>query len=185
MLDYKNNTVEQLQKEKDILIQDIKEVKGSTDNIFGFYDGFVELRAYEVDEILCAGERPFSALKQDEIICELRNNGITTIINLMQEHEFSRYDLHKINKEFKVINIPVMDESILTLNILYKIIHIIDNNKKTYLHCDVGEGRTDVAIGYYLHKKYAYEGSALIQKLQELKLKSRLDKPVDFILQYL
>lgn len=196
MLDYKNNTIEQFEnindyfksrdEEIDVVVKNIQEIKDKITNLQGFectvaqpslfesYDGFIELAAYSVDEILCAGEKPYSLFAQDEIIYELKNSGVTTIINLMQEHEFNMYHAEDINKEFKVVNIPIIDNSVPSLDVLYKIIHIIDSSKKTYIHCNLGLGRTGVIVGYYLYKKYAYIGPSIIQKIEALKLESEL-----------
>jgi len=197
MLDYKNNTqehsenineyIKSIEEKKEILVNSIKELKEELStlkhqkenipvqgSLFEQYGDFIELAAYEVDDILCAGEKPYSLFMQDQIICELRSSGVTTIINLMQEHEFSRYNSEPLYKEFKVVNIPIVDNSVPDINALHKIMHIIDKSKKTYIHCNLGLGRTDVLVGYYLYKKYAYRGSSIIQKIEKFKGKSKL-----------
>ena len=190
MLDYKNNTIaglnylQTLEDEKKDLIQSIDILKDTIqklggeknqESLFDFYDGFVELAAYEVDDILCVGEKPYSMFMQDEIISELKNSGVTTIINLMQEHEFNMYDLNPLKKQFKIINIPIIDNTVPTKEVLYKLINTIDSSTKTYIHCNLGLGRTGVVVGFYLYNKYRYKGSGLLQKIQELKIDSTLE----------
>ncbi len=154
MLDYKNNTKEQskniddyieiLEEEKDILENDIYEIEEKLSilnptkkythiqaSLFEPCDNFIELAAYEVDDILCAGEKPYSLFMQYQVICELRNRGVTTLLNLMQEHEFIKYNSEPLHKEFNVIHIPIIKNSIPSLEVLHKRIHIIDSNKKT------------------------------------------------------
>jgi len=190
MLDYKNNTIaglkylQTLEAEKSDLIKSIDILKDTIqklggeknqDSLFDFYDGFLELAAYEIDEILCVGEKPYSMFMQDEIIIELKNSGVTTIINLMQEHEFNMYDLNPLHKEFKLINIPIIDNTVPDKDILYKLINIIDSSTKTYLHCNLGLGRTGVVLAFYLHEKYGFKGNGLVQRIKELKMDSKLE----------
>ena len=198
ILDYKNNTQEQsinldryiksIEVKKDILLNDIQSLKEElTDlnyqkkykpkqrSLFDGCDEFIELAAYEVDNILCAGKKPYSLFMQDQMICELQSSGVTTIVNLMQEYEFMKYNWEILHKEFKVINIPIIDKSVPSLDVLYKIINIIDNNKKTYIHCDLGLGRTGVVVAFYLYKKYAYRGLNILKKMKDLRLKSKLE----------
>ena len=186
MLDYKNNTIaglkylQTLEAEKSDLIKSIDILKDTIqklggeknqESLFDFYDGFVELAAYEVDEILCVGEKPYSMFMQEEIISELKNSGVTTIINLMQEHEFNMYDLNPLNKEFKIINIPIIDNTVPDKDILYKVINIIDSSAKTYIHCNLGLGRTDIVVAFYLYNKYGYSKDCLQQRIEYLKNK--------------
>ena len=138
---------------------------------------FKLLKAYNIDEIVCVGSKPYSLFEQDTIIQELKDNGVTTIINLMQEYE-TKYNLVKIEieieKEFRVVNISMVDNSVPSIETLYEIIHIIDKSEKTYINCDLGLERTDVIVAYYLHKKYAYNDQSIIQKIEELKKDSIL-----------
>lgn len=135
--------------------------------MFDFDSDFVELSAYEVDDILYATEKSYSLFTQDEIICELKNNGVTTIINFMDEDEFNMYNQEAIHKEFNVIiNIRLWcrgNEGVY-LEVLNEIFYIIDSNKKTYIHCDAEFEKSDMIVGYYLHKKYTYTGLSVIQK---------------------
>jgi hypothetical protein len=187
MLDYKNNTqehfenidkyIKSLEDEKEILLNAIRTLKGKTPlqgSLFDEYNDFIELAAYEVDDILSAGEKPYSLFAQDQIICELRDSGVTTIINLMQEHEFSRYNSEVLDKEFNLVNIPIVGNNLPDINTLHKIIYTIDKSKKTYIHCDGGLGRVGVVVGYYLYEKYGYRGCSIIQKIEKFKEKSKL-----------
>jgi protein-tyrosine phosphatase len=198
ILDYKNNTLEQsenidkyivlIEEKKEILVNSIKELKEELSiinphkvsrtrqgNLFEVHDEFIELAAYEVDDILCVGEKPYSLFMQDKILCELRSSGVTTIVNLMQEHEFLKYNSEVLHKEFKVINVPIIDNTPPSLEVLYKIIHIINSNKKTYIHCDLGLGRTGFVVAFYLYKKYAYKGLNILKRIKDLKLKSKFE----------
>jgi len=130
---------------------------------------FKFLKAYDVDAILCAGTQPYSLFYQDEIIEELKDNGVTTIINLMQNKEM-KYNTIAIEKEFKVLNFPIVENSVPSIDILYEIMHAINHSEKTYIHCDLGLGRTGVIVAYYLHKKYAYTGISIFQKMEKLRL---------------
>lgn len=136
--------------------------------------GFQVLNAYEIDDILCTGEKPYSLFHQDFVIEELKNNGVTTIINLMEEHEYHKYNLVSLKKEFTVINFPIVDKSVPNIETIYKIIHSIAHSQKTYIHSNAGLGRTTVLVGYYLYKKYAYTGENIIKKIEELKKDSKL-----------
>jgi len=120
---------------------------------------FTCLKAYDVDDILCAGEKPYSLFEQSRVIQELKDNGITTIINLMQKKEI-QHNQAEISKEFKVLNIPIVKNGVPSIEVLYKIMHIIDSSEKTYIHCDLGIGRTDVVVAFYLYKKYGYQGNS-------------------------
>lgn len=181
--------IEILEAEKEILIKDIQKLKNQISaldpnkpkqnkqkGLFNLESGFVELIAYEVDDILCVGEKPYSMFNQDDIVCELRNNGVTTIINLMDKYEFNMYNQEAIKQEFNIVNIPLWSRGNESAHseVLNEIFHIIDSNQKTYINCDTELERSDIIIGYYLNTKYAYTGLSVIQKIEELKSRSNL-----------
>lgn len=136
--------------------------------------GFDTLSAYEVDDILYAGEKPYSLFDQGLMIEELKANGITSIINLMQDHEYNTYNINLINDEFNVINFPILDNSVPSEDMICEIIYNINKNEKTYIHCNLGLGRTGVVVASYLHEKYGYKSRNLIKRIDELKLTSGL-----------
>lgn len=112
---------------------------------------FTMLKAYDVDERVCAGEKPYSLFEQTRVIQELKDKGITTIINLMQEKEI-KYKQTELSKEFTIINVPVVKNSLPSRETLDEIIHIIDSSEKTYIHCDLGLRRVSAVVEFYLNK---------------------------------
>jgi len=182
-LDYKNNLllesdeIQALRIQKDVLEQKIDTLKKELQeldaglyqgSLFHFYDGFCILDAYEVDDILCAGEVPFSTYMQDEMIEELEQNGVTTIISLLQEYECSLYDFNELKKKFNVVNIPMVDYTYLDIDSFYKILYLIDKNKKSYIHCGADGKRVELFIKHYLFKRYGYMDDNLKQKIISL-----------------
>jgi hypothetical protein len=138
-------------------------------SLFHFYDGFCILDAYEVDDILCAGEPPFSTYMQDAMIEELEQNGVTTIISLLQEYEYSLYDFNVLKKKFNVVNIPMVGSAYSDIDSFYKVLHVIDTNKKTYIHCSADRRREKLFVKHYLSKRYSYVGDSLEQKVTLLQ----------------
>ena len=155
-------------------IQVCKVSKPKEELLFRTHEGFIELGAYEVDDILCAGEKPYSLFDQDLIVEELHTNGIKTIINLMQKEEFENYTTPLLEDNFKIINFPILDNSVPSKDIILHILHIINKSEKTYVHCNLGLGRTGIIIASYLHQKYAYRSKTILQKIKELKYSSKL-----------
>lgn len=135
---------------------------------------FKSLGAYQVDEILYAGEKPYSLFDQDLVIHELKAHGINTIVNLMEEHEFNRYDSNSLNAEFEVLSFPIVDNSVTDLETIARILSHIKNDSITYVHCNLGLGRTGIIVASYLHKIHGYQSSDILQKISELKENSTL-----------
>ena len=160
-----------LEQKIDTLKKEIKEFdkKPYQGSLFSFNDGFYLLNAYEVDDILCAGEPPFSTYMQDEMIEELEQNGVETIIGLFQEYECSLYDFDKLKKKFNVVNIPMVGNTYLDIDTFYKILHLIDKNKKSYIHCGADGKRVELFVKHYLSKRYGYMGDSLEQKVTLLQ----------------
>lgn len=136
---------------------------------------FNKLAAYKVDENLYAGEKPYSLFEQDEMIEELKSYGIDTIISLMEKDE-SQYDISELENEFKLFNFPILDNSVPSMKTINEILSHIDNNNTTYLHCNLGLGRTGILVASYLHQTYGYESVDIIDKIDELKKNTRLFK---------
>ena len=183
-LDYKNNFLlennefQTLNTQKAVLEQKIDTLKKELQefdkklyqgSLFSFNDGFCLLDAYEVDNILCAGEPPFSTYMQDEMIEELEQNGVTTIISLLQEYECSLYDFNELKKKFNVVNIPMADNAYLDIDSFYKVLHVIDTNKKIYIHCSADRRREELFVKSYLSKRYGYTGDSLEKKVTLLQ----------------
>ncbi len=130
--------------------------------------GFRLLDAYEVDEILCVGAQPYGLFDQDDVVQELRDNGITAIINLMQESEM-KYNRELFTKNFELIDIPLPEDKEIDDFTLRKIRHFIGKNEKIYLHSKNGLGRVEQFLTFYLHNQYSFEGKAISQKIRSLK----------------
>ena len=134
---------------------------------------FNKLAAYQVDENLYAGEKPYSLFEQDEIIDELKAHEVDTIISLMEEDE-NQYDTSSLANEFELLNFQIVDNSVPSMKTIDKILSNIDKNKITYIHCNLGLGRTGILVASYLHKIYGYESIDLLDKIIELKKDSKL-----------
>jgi len=161
-------------KENEKRLLDLRTGKLQSDRLFELpKKGFEILGAYEVDDILCAGEKPFSLLYQKKIVEELHNNGITTIITLMQESELTKYDKQDLG-EFQVLYFPMKRETFPTMDLLYEIMYHINNSKKSYIYCNRGVKRVSLIIAYYLFKKYGYREETIFKKIQQLQATSKL-----------
>ena len=132
---------------------------------------FQKLKACNIDKMLSVGVNPYSLFEQDLLIQELKDDGVTTLITLMQKSQI-KYDTKALEKEFSIVYIPVADKKIPSIESLEKIIDTIDNSKKSYIHCDVGSNRLGVVIAYYIYKKYAYRGTSILEKIEALKRES-------------
>ena len=130
--------------------------------------GFRLLDAYKVDEILCIGAQPYGLFDQEDAVQELRDNGITAIINLMQESEM-KYNRELFAENFELIDIPLQINEKIDEFILQKILHSINKNEKTYLHSHHGVVRVESFLAFYLHEKFAFNGNAILQKIKSLK----------------
>ena len=176
-----NKLITEIESEIKVLKEKIQELRQELPNckvqLSLFYDNddfFYEISAYKVDNILYAGEKPYSLFFQEEIIDELKAKGITHIINLMQSHEYKCYDTSLFSNNFKITNIELVDNSVPEIDKILEVLYAIDNNEKTYLHCNLGLGRTGVMVAVYLSKKYAFVPDTLISKIEELKQNSKL-----------
>lgn len=127
---------------------------------------------------LLAGEHPCAYHMQD---CRLRlqwllANGITSIIDLTQVHEFaeSEYLLtlyaegQKFGKKIDYYRLPVPDMAVPGISTMHQIIKTIDElsaqGQSTYIHCLGGLGRTGTVISCFL----IHQGISGVKALQNL-----------------
>ena len=129
---------------------------------------FSRLKAYNIDKKLSIGGSPYSLFEQELLIQELKDDGITTIINIMQKVKI-KYDIKVLENEFEIENILIPDKNIPNIDSLDKIIDTINKSDKSYIYCDFESNILGVIVAYYLHIEYRYKGQYIFQKIEELK----------------
>lgn len=89
----------------------------------------------------------FGPMPSANTLSQLKANGITTIVNLMEELPSVR---EVEEKQFKVIHCPVRDFSIPNkkefIKCLQKIYNELQAGEVIYVHCFGGRGRTGMAL---------------------------------------
>ena len=126
-----------------------------------------------IPDKLLAGEYPrntnYNLSKRK--IHSLENAGIKIFIDLTDKTDgLAKYD-NFLNKA-DYYNYPIIDVSVpankqLTTDILNRIDESLIQDKKVYLHCLGGVGRTGVIVGCYL-KRLGYRNYNVMDKLNEL-----------------
>ena len=132
---------------------------------------FQKLKACNIDKMLSIGVNPYSLFEQKLLIDELKNNGVITLINLMDKEEL-RYPIKELEDEFDVVNISIPDKDLPSIESLYRIMYTVDNAQKSYMHCDIGLEKLGVVLAYYMHKRYGYKGEEVLKKIEELQRNS-------------
>ena len=147
------------------------------------------LSAYQVDTNLFAGQKPYSLFDEDEIIDELKSKNIKKIISLMETNEIN-YNLTNFEKNFELLSFPIIDNTVPSYDVIQNILNNISNDVTTYVHCNLGLGRTGIIVGVYLAQRYGLCGDSILKKIDELKINSKLQnnkspitkEQIDFIL---
>ena len=127
-----------------------------------------------------AGEYPGS---KDASIAKKRiksfiDNGIDCFINLTEEHEplnkydsiveeFSGNNKNVILKRFPIQDVSVPNSKEYTIEILDFIDEQLKLNRKIYIHCWGGIGRTGTIVGCWL-SRHGSKGTNALSKLKEL-----------------
>ncbi len=140
-----------------------------------------------IKNILMAGSYPLRNTKSNNRIrASVLKQKFDVFINLMQENEkdhdgdyFKDYKRF-INSDATIIRIPIKDMDIptpfQTMKLIKTIDRFINDNKKIYLHCWGGLGRTGTIVGCYLIEKKLANKNNVLSKINELKANSSLAK---------
>ncbi|MCF6241039.1 MAG: dual specificity protein phosphatase family protein [Bacteroidales bacterium] len=129
-----------------------------------------------IENKLLAGKTPYRKNKQETYnnLAALIDNNFDLIINLTEEGEFSDYEnelmffAHGAQKNIQVIRKSIPDKELMC-----EILNIMDTalneNKKVFVHCYGGIGRTGTVIGCFLiENKYA-DKENIFDKISELR----------------
>jgi len=131
---------------------------------------------------LMAGEIPASIEPNEtlEKLNALIKSGINVVINLMEEDEtnnsnepFFDYASILVENGIECLRYPIQDLSIpseaLMHEILTKIENCLINDKKVYVHCWGGVGRTGTVIGCFLKNNQLATNETVFQMIDFLK----------------
>ena len=140
-----------------------------------------------IKNILMAGSYPLRNTKSNNRIrASVLKQKFDVFINLMQEdekdHDGEYFEDYKsfINYDATIIRMPIKDMDIptpfQTMKLIKTIDRFINDNKKIYLHCWGGLGRTGTIVGCYLIEKKLANKSNVFSKINELKANSILAK---------
>lgn len=139
-----------------------------------------------IDNKLIAGSYPVSVnkIKTENNLTELCNNNIEVFINLTEKSVFEKiglidyqsqitYFYNKLAKKVEIYNYPIKDFSVPTKEYLLEILNKIDDclkkNKRVYIHCMGGIGRTGVVIGCYLVYSNIVKNTEALDYLKKLR----------------
>jgi len=109
----------------------------------------------------------------------------------METNEIN-YNLTNFEKNFEMLSFPIVDNTVPSYDVIQNILNNISSDISTYIHCNLGLGRTGIIVGVYLAQKYQLQGDYLLKKIDELKIDSKLQnnkspitkEQIDFILNY-
>lgn len=139
--------------------------------------------SYWVKEgVFLAGRNPLYMWdRKPEILIEnLLSVGIDTFIDLTESHEFDGLSYvplinkRKNNHIVQYFNYPILDFSTPSKQVMHEILNRIHTtlaeDRKIYLHCYAGLGRTGTVVGCYLVEKglSGLDALAEIQRLRKL-----------------
>ena len=128
-----------------------------------------------------AGRTPVSINKQETYnnLSALIEADIDVIINLTEEGEFLKYEnelsffARGIGKNIQVIRKAIPDYGVPNKELMNDILQIIEKslneNKKVFVHCFGGVGRTGTVVGCYLLKNNLATEENVFDKIQELR----------------
>ena len=165
----------------------------------------IELNTYVPDPIhlplLFAGQYPGSSHRISHALklVHIAELGVDSIINLMEEDELIRFTPYQMAirglfPNFTVHSFPIRDMDVPTRMHLEAILDTMDRdinaNKKVYVHCWGGHGRTGTLIGSYLVR----HGMKPVEALEKIRTQRRLtsfgDQPspqtqdqIDFVME--
>ncbi len=135
---------------------------------------------YWVTNNLIAGEYPTDNRGENESrekILRYLNLGVDFFVDLTREGEKESYEsilmeeASKAKMKVEYCRLPVQDFGIPTREEMSVILDTIDSatsdNKKVYVHCRGGIGRTGTAVGCYL-ARHGYEGEAALREVNQL-----------------
>ena len=121
---------------------------------------------------LLAGEYPGGRVEYQaqEKVDALLGAGVTTFIDLTEEHELKPY-AHLIgaaaHHRFPIPDLSIPESPELTARILDAIDRELDREQLVYVHCWGGVGRTGVIIGCWL-ARHGFKGDTALTRLHEL-----------------
>ncbi len=128
-----------------------------------------------------AGRTPVSINKQEtyDNLSALIEVGIDIIINLTEEGEFLNYEnelsffAKGLGQNIEIIRKAIPDYGVPDKELMNDILQIIEKalneNKKVFVHCYGGIGRTGTVVGCYLLKNNLATKENVFNKIQELR----------------
>ncbi len=122
-----------------------------------------------------AGEYPYNPGAKDPTakLESLIKYGFNVFIDLTEEDELGPYNkvLNSLNSDVEHCRFPIEDRSITDnesmMEIQDKIATSLVNDKKVYVHCYGGIGRTGLVVGCWLANKHK-DGELALEKLKTL-----------------
>lgn len=111
-------------------------------------------------------------------ISELKNTGVSAIVTLISNAEFSAYGVNDLLQKyreagFEVFHSPVKDQSVPTAEQAEQMLAFmkesVDKKQKVVLHCVGGLGRTGLAAALYLRRFAGLSGDAAIERVRAVR----------------
>jgi protein-tyrosine phosphatase/GNAT superfamily N-acetyltransferase len=136
---------------------------------------------------LMAGNYPWSEVPEEANfkLSVLKSKGIDAVVSLIEADELSTASKKLLSYAdamqaagIEVINIPIRDFSIPSVEQMQKILTTIDiliaQKKIVYIHCRGGIGRTGTAVGCWLIQKKIASPANVLEQIRQLKSESGL-----------
>lgn len=147
-----------------------------------------------IENKLFAGSNPvvLDKTQTKNNLSELAENNIEVIINLTNKSTFEKLGLinysdiiknfySNINKNIKIERFGIKDFTVPDKNHMLEILKTIDNyisqNKKLYIHCMGGIGRTGTVIGCYLISKNITDNGNALKYISQLRTGLKSESP--------
>lgn len=117
-------------------------------------------------------------------ILELKSQGVTAIVPLISNAEFSEYGVTDLIEQYKIAGItvlhtPVKDQSVPTSSQCEEILTFINREvqakHKVVLHCVGGLGRTGVVAALYLRKYVGLTGQEAIGRVRAVRSRRAIE----------